>query len=58
MRGSVMSRKNVKITVADDISVFGDITNEDLLKAHEAFDKDNYNPLDNIENKEILIRKK
>lgn len=48
-------RRKVKITVIDDVSQFGNITNEQLLVDSEKYDKDNYNPLENINDKEIII---
>jgi hypothetical protein len=48
-------RRKVVIKVVDDVSQFGNITNEELLAESDKYDKDNYNPLDNIEDKEILV---
>lgn len=48
-------RRKVKVTVVDDASQYSNITNEKLLADSEKFDMAIYNPLDSLEEKEILI---
>jgi hypothetical protein len=50
-------RRKIKIKVVDDASQYSNITNEQLLADSEKYDKENYNPLDNIEDKEVFIPK-
>lgn len=51
------SRKKrlIKIETMQDITELGQISKEELLADHEKYDKDNYNPLDNLDEKEILV---
>jgi len=38
-----------------DVSSLGQITKDELLADMEKFDKENYNPLESVEDKEVLI---
>ncbi len=48
-------RRKIQIKHYDDISDLGQILKEELLSDAEKYDKDNYNPLSNLYDKEILI---
>ena len=48
-------RRQIQMKIVDDVSTLGQITNEELLADSEKYDAENYNPLDNLDEKEILI---
>ena len=48
-------RRKIQVKTVRDVASLGQITNEELLADEKKYDKDNYNPLENIEEKEILI---
>jgi hypothetical protein len=48
-------RRKVKIQSVPDVSILGDITKEELLADSERYDKDNYNPLKNANDKVMII---
>ncbi|MHB8170118.1 MAG: plasmid mobilization protein [Thermincolia bacterium] len=48
-------KKKIQIERVKDVSSLGQMTDEKLMADAEKYDKDNYNPLENIEDKEILI---
>jgi len=52
---SETKRRTIKVKRVEDVSSLGQISDEQLLADAEKYDKDNYNPLENIEDKEILI---
>ncbi len=52
---SKRQRKEIKVKTVKDVGSLGQITDEELSADAEKYDKDNYNPLENIEDKEILI---
>ena len=41
--------------IVDDVSKYGTITNEEILAESKKYDAENYDPLENLEDKEILI---
>jgi predicted DNA binding CopG/RHH family protein len=46
-------RRQIKIKNVKDVSTLGQISKQELLADTEKYDKDNYNPLENLEDKEI-----
>jgi predicted DNA binding CopG/RHH family protein len=52
---SERKRRTIKVKRVKDVASLGQITDEQLLGDAEKYDKDNYNPLENMEDKEILI---
>lgn len=48
-------RRKISVKSINDVSVLGQISKDDLLADNEYFDKDNYNPLIQNEEKVILI---
>ncbi len=48
-------RRTVKIETVKDVTELGQITKEELLADHEKYDKENYNPSDNLDEKEVLV---
>lgn len=48
-------RKTIKAKKVKEVSSLGQMTDEELMADAEKYDIDNYNPLENIEDKEILI---
>jgi len=47
-------RKQIEIKSFNDISVLGETTKEQLLKESAQYDLENYNPLTNLNEKEII----
>mgnify|MGYP000577801458 CR=1 FL=1 len=52
------TRQRMKIQTLEDLSEKGKMTKSDLLSESELFDKENYNPMNNLSEKEVLINKK
>lgn len=50
-------RENIKVQTYNDVTDLGQISKEKLLEEALKYDKANYNPLDNIEEKEVLHSK-
>lgn len=48
-------RRTVKLERVKDVTELGQITKEELLADHEKYDRDNYNPLNNLDEKEVLL---
>ncbi|MHB9095883.1 MAG: plasmid mobilization protein [Eubacteriales bacterium] len=48
-------RRKIQVKTVRDVASLGQITNEELSADEKKYDKDNYNPLENIEEKGILI---
>lgn len=48
-------RRKIQVKSVKDVTCLGHITNEELLTDAELYDKDNYNPLEDMENKEIIV---
>jgi predicted DNA binding CopG/RHH family protein len=40
-----------------DVSLLGKITKQEILKQSDDYDPSNYNPIDNLKDKEVLINK-
>lgn len=52
-----MSKKKRKIIIqnVDDVTSLGQMTNEELMHDSVRYDSDNYDPLDNIDEKVMLV---
>jgi hypothetical protein len=48
-------RRTITAKKVKEVSILGQMTDEELMADAKKYDQDNYNPLDNIEDKEILI---
>jgi predicted DNA binding CopG/RHH family protein len=48
-------RRHINVKSVSDVSVLGHITKDQLLKDAESYDINNYNPLENLSEKEILV---
>lgn len=47
-------RRQIQVKKVKDVSTLGQISKKELLADAEKYDKENYNPLGNLEDKEIL----
>jgi predicted DNA binding CopG/RHH family protein len=52
---SKTKRRKIQITSVKDPSVIAGITNEEIMEESDKYDKESYNPLENIAEKEILV---
>jgi len=52
---SKKERRKIQVKSVQDVSSLGQITKDELLADMEKFDKENYNPLESVEDKEVLI---
>lgn len=50
-------RQPIQVKTVADASEFKQITKSELLADSEQFDKENYNPLENLSEKEIVLNK-
>jgi len=50
-----IKRRKIQIKSVKDISSLGQMTDTELLADSEKYDKENYDPLKNLDDKEILI---
>ena len=50
-------RRKIKITSVKDPSSITGLTNEEIMQESDKYDKENYNPLENISEKEVLVPK-
>ena len=48
-------RRKIKITSVKDPSSITGLTNEEIMQESDKYDKENYNPLENISEKEVLV---
>jgi hypothetical protein len=48
-------RRTITAKKVKEVSSLGQMTDEELMADAKKYDQDNYNPLDNMEDKEILI---
>ncbi|WEK53468.1 MAG: hypothetical protein P0Y55_12860 [Candidatus Cohnella colombiensis] len=48
-------RQLIQVKPVDDASKLGQITKQELLAESEKYDQDNYNPIQNLADKEMLI---
>ena len=48
-------RKKIQITSVKDPSSITGLTNEEIMQESDKYDKDNYNPLNDIAEKEVLV---
>ncbi len=51
---SERQKRSIKVKRVKEVSSLGQITDEELMADVQKYDKDNYNPLKNMEDKEIL----
>jgi len=51
------TRQKINSVVEQDISALGRITKQELLNQSEQYDPENYNPIKNLDDKEVLINK-
>lgn len=52
---SKIQRKKIQAKTVNDVSSLCQISKEELLKDAEKYDKENYNPLENLDEKEVLV---
>ncbi|MDA8210320.1 MAG: hypothetical protein M0021_00330 [Clostridia bacterium] len=52
---SKKERRKIHVKSVQDVSNLGQITKDELLADMVKFDKDTYNPLETLEDKEVLI---
>jgi len=48
-------RRKIRVKTVENVSSLGQMTDEELLADAKKYDKDNYNPLENLDDKEILV---
>lgn len=54
---SKKERQKIDMIKTKDVSSLGQISDDDLLAESEKYDIENYDPLENIDKKEVLISK-
>lgn len=54
---SKKERQKIEIVKSKDVSPFRHISDDDLLAESEKYDMENYNPLENLDEKDVLIPK-
>ncbi|WP_347488023.1 plasmid mobilization protein [Desulfoscipio sp. XC116] len=52
---SKTQRRKINIKTVKDVSSLGQVTKKELLAESQRYDKGKYNPLDNLEEKKLLI---
>jgi predicted DNA binding CopG/RHH family protein len=50
-------RHKIITKAEEDISLLGKITKKEILKQSDEYDPSNYNPIDNLRDKDVLINK-
>ncbi|KKM12410.1 hypothetical protein SY88_04540 [Clostridiales bacterium PH28_bin88] len=49
------SRRKIEVKTLEDVTSLGQISKDELLADAEKYDKECYNPLENLEEKEVLL---
>lgn len=49
------SRRKIEVKTLEDVTSLGQISKDELLADAEKYDKERYNPLENLEEKEVLL---
>lgn len=52
---SKIQRRKIQAKTVNDVSSLGQISKEELIKDAEKYDKENYNPLETLDEKEVLV---
>jgi len=52
---SRVSRRKITAKTVEDVTSLGQISKAELLADAEQYDKEKYNPLENLEEKEVLL---
>lgn len=51
------ARQKIITQVVKDVSDLGYMTKQELLKESDQYDPENYNPIDNLDEKEVILSK-
>jgi predicted DNA binding CopG/RHH family protein len=50
-------RYKILTKTEEDISLLGNLTKQEIIKQSDEYDPSNYNPIDHLKNKDVLINK-
>jgi len=50
-------RQKISTIIENDVSTLGQVTKQEILNQSEMYDPSNYNPVENISDKEVLLNK-